>query len=89
MSPDIQLVDGLFPDNEPTSIPGSSPERTWVLSAEDLGTLTEQVWEKLESDGTHNIGAAVEKLPSIENLDALPYKDQDGQPSLFVISNTH
>ena len=88
VSPDIQLVDGLFPDNKPTSIPGSSPERTWVLSAEDLGTLTEQVWEKLESDGTHNIGATVEKLPSIENLDALPYKDQDGQPSLFVMSNT-
>ena len=88
VSPDIQLVDGLFLDNEPTSILGSSPERTWVLSPEDLGTLTEQVWEKLESDGTHNIGATVEKLPSIKNLDALPYKDQDGQPSLFVMSNT-
>jgi len=85
VNPDIRVVSDLFPDNGPASIPSSSPGRTWVLSGEDLSMLMEHIWEKLKSDGTRDIAAVVETLPSIENLDALPYKDQSGQLFLTVV----
>jgi len=78
VNPDIRVVSDLFPDNGPASIPSSSPGRTWVLSGEDLSMLTEHIWEKLKLDGTRDIAAMVGMLPSIENPDALPYKDQSG-----------
>ena len=50
----------------------------WVLPGEDLDVLTERVWEKIKSDGTCDTEAAVDTLPLVENLDALPYKDKSG-----------
>ncbi|KAF9643621.1 hypothetical protein BDM02DRAFT_3123180 [Thelephora ganbajun] len=47
----------------------SSPDRTWVLPGEDLGTLTECIWEKLQLDGTCITEAVVETPPLIENPD--------------------
>jgi hypothetical protein len=73
------MVSDLFPDSESTATSSSSPDRTWALSGEDLDALTEHIWEKIKPDGTCDTEAIVETLPSIENLDALPYKDQSGQ----------
>lgn len=89
VNPDIQIGSELFPENEPTSIPGSPPDRTWVLPKDDLGVFTECIWEKLKSDGTHNTAAGVKTLPLVENLDVLPYKDQSGWFSPFVMPNSH
>jgi hypothetical protein len=89
VNPDIRAVSDLFPDNEPTSIPNSSPDRTWVLTGEDLNALTEHIWGGLKSDSTHDIEAMMETLPLIENPDALPYEDWKGQPFPFIIPNIH
>ncbi|KAF9782877.1 hypothetical protein BJ322DRAFT_1009302 [Thelephora terrestris] len=85
VNPKIQAVHDLFEDNVPTSIPSSSPDRTWVFPGEDLSVLTEDIWGKMKSDGTRDIKTVVETLPSIENPDVLPYKDQSGV-ACFVVN---
>ena len=79
VNPDIQVIANLLPNNMFVSIPGFSPDRTWVLPGEDLGILTEHVWGKLKSDDARATVAAVEALPLIENSGILPYEDQGGK----------
>jgi hypothetical protein len=87
VNPNIRPVSNMFLENELASIPTSSEDNTWVLTADELGILVEQIWEDLKSDGAHDVGATVETLLLVENLDALLYKDKKGL--LFSFSSEY
>ena len=75
VAPEIRKANELFPD----MTPGLAPDRAWVLSSENLATLSELSWAEARQNGVCGMDGISEAFPLVEDPDSLPYRDKNGE----------